>query len=100
MSALHTQPIKRGAPRKVVLLRPDDHSRPADARVPDGLCAREFVVRHHVRADERPRPAEARLAVHGDAAAGKVRAERKEFLEDAVRRVVAVGEDKVKVKDP
>ena len=57
---------------EVLLLLPDDRPRPHDAQPPHRLPRREAVRAHQPQRDERPRPAPAVIAVHGDGAGGGV----------------------------
>ena len=57
---------------EVVLLLPDDRPRPHDAQPPYRLPRREAVRPHQPQRDERPRPPEPVMTMHGDGAGGGV----------------------------
>lgn len=94
------QPIFRSEQHEKVLLRADDHSRPANARIADRLGRRKAIVTHHVSADERARASQARLAMNGNRAFFKLRGKTEKLGENLHRRIVAIGINQVKMSYP
>ena len=84
--------------REEVLLLPDDRPRPHDAQPAHGLPRREAAPPHQVERGERAGAAEARGAVHGDRARGRI-GEGEEADEGGGRRRIAVGEGEAVVGD-
>ena len=81
---------------EVVLLLADDRPRPHDAQPPHRLPRREAVRAHQPQRDERPRPADSSVTVHGDGAGGGVD-DLKEGGDHAVWGAGAALEGEVKV---